>query len=338
MHIGCGEALPQSRMLADQNFNSVAMKQKQKRRTFLSRLTLGVSSVMALPITGMAQTLKKATAMKFERQQSPTIINIKPLGFQWETADPFLFCVHHEDHFPKGNAQMGPAASLEGRTLGQDFLLKDGWRMYHGRTVPGFPGHPHRGFETITVVRKGMVDHADSMGASGRYGDGDVQWMTAGGGIQHAEMFPLLDREKDNPMELFQIWLNLPRKNKMVKPHYKMLWRESIPKHHHRDGQGRKTTIEVVAGRLGVHTAPPHPPTRGLPTPITKSPSGTSKWNRAPFASCLRLRPASIAPSISTRAKNYPWPLKPCRPIMPLKCSPTASSFCSMATARPASY
>src|ERR1043165_5389225 len=62
------------------------------------------------------------------------------------------------------------------------------------------PFHPHRGFETVTVVRQGIVDHADSMGASGRYGNGDVQWMTAGKGVQHSEMFPLISTEKENPM------------------------------------------------------------------------------------------------------------------------------------------
>jgi hypothetical protein len=56
---------------------------------------------------------------------------------------------------------------LNGRHMGDDFIIKDGFRMYHGKSVPGFPGHPHRGFETITVVRKGIVDHADSMGAAG---------------------------------------------------------------------------------------------------------------------------------------------------------------------------
>ncbi|MEY4604212.1 MAG: hypothetical protein RIT43_1504, partial [Bacteroidota bacterium] len=84
-----------------------------------------------------------------------TLIRILPLGFQWETLDPFLFCVHHEDRYPKGNEQMGPDTSLAGRYLGQDFIVKDGFRMYHGTEVPGFPGHPHRGFETITVVREG---------------------------------------------------------------------------------------------------------------------------------------------------------------------------------------
>src|SRR5690606_6513671 len=79
----------------------------------------------------------------------------------WPTPDPFLFCVYHRDLFPAGNDALGPQADLKGRQLGQDFTLKDGWRMYHGQRVPGFPGHPHCGFETITVVTEGWVDHAD---------------------------------------------------------------------------------------------------------------------------------------------------------------------------------
>ena len=65
------------------------------------------------------------------------------MGFPWQTQDPFLFCVYHLDHYPKGNGEMGPdEALLEGRTLGNDFIVKDGWRMYHGSTIPGFPHHP----------------------------------------------------------------------------------------------------------------------------------------------------------------------------------------------------
>lgn len=189
------------------------------------------------------------------------IKKIKPMGFQWETQDPFLFCVHHEDKFPKGNEQMGPDSSyLKGRFLGDDFIIKDGFRMYHGKTVPGFPGHPHRGFETITVVREGLVDHADSLGAAGRYGNGDVQWMTAGKGVQHSEMFPLIHSDKDNPMELFQIWLNLPAKDKMVEPHFKMLWSENIPKLVTEDATGKKATVEVIAGSLGDKKALMPPP------------------------------------------------------------------------------
>lgn len=179
------------------------------------------------------------------------ITAVKDLGFQWETNNPFLFCVHHLDNYPMGNEQMGPLASLAGRTLGQDFVLKNGWRMYHGTKIPGFPVHPHRGFETVTVVLNGFVDHADSMGASGRYGNGDVQWMTAGAGMQHAEMFPLLDTKNENPLELFQIWLNLPARNKFVEPYYKMFWAEDIPRMDLKDGKGKNTQVTVIAGSIG---------------------------------------------------------------------------------------
>jgi len=157
------------------------------------------------------------------------ILRLFPLGFPWQTQDPFLFCVYHLDHYPKGNENMGPAASLSGRTLGNDFLQKDGWRMYHGHTVPGFPSHPHCGFETITIVNQGYCDHSDSLGAAGRFGLGDVQWMTAGRGVQHAEMFPLLNTERENTLELFQIWLNLPGSEKFAEPCFKMIWQEDIP-------------------------------------------------------------------------------------------------------------
>ena len=187
------------------------------------------------------------------------ILKIKPLGFQWETSDPFLFCVHHFDNYPKGNEKMGPADSLEGRNIGQDFELKDGWRMYHGKDVPGFPGHPHRGFETITIVCNGLVDHADSTGASGRYGNGDVQWMTSGKGVQHSEMFPLINKEDRNPLELFQIWLNLPMKNKMVAPYFKMMWRNTIPSVTFLDDKGKKTIVDIIAGTLNETSAPAPP-------------------------------------------------------------------------------
>lgn len=184
------------------------------------------------------------------------IINIHPMGFNWPTIDPFLFCVHHHDLYPRGNEIMGPAASLAGRNLGQDFTVKDGWRMYHGRRIPGFPVHPHRGFETVTVVMQGYVDHSDSAGAAGRYGNGDVQWMTAGSGLQHCEMFPLIHQDRDNPCELFQIWLNLPAERKFAKPHFKMLWAETIPEIIMEDAAGKRSTISVVAGTFGGKVAP----------------------------------------------------------------------------------
>ena len=185
---------------------------------------------------------------------------VKPLGFQWETVDPFLFCVHHDDAYPRANAKLGPDASLAGRDLGQDFSRKDGWSMYHGTVVPGFPAHPHRGFETVTIVRRGLIDHADSLGAAARYGGGDVQWLTAGSGVVHAEMFPLLDRAAPNPVELFQIWLNLPAASKMAAPYFTMLWSEQIPHRLMRDASGRSTEIVLVAGSLAGADAPLAPP------------------------------------------------------------------------------
>jgi len=188
------------------------------------------------------------------------VLEILPLGFPWVTADPFLFCVHHNDAYPAGNEQLGPAASLAGRSLGQDFAGKDGWSMYHGEVVPGFPQHPHRGFETVTIVRKGYIDHSDSLGATARFGNGDVQWLTAGGGIVHSEMFPLLQQDQPNPLELFQIWLNLPGEDKLVPPHFEMLWDKQIPRSSFLDEQGRETQVTVIAGKLGDAQAPSPPP------------------------------------------------------------------------------
>jgi len=195
-----------------------------------------------------------------KKQDADVITAVTPLSFPWQTDDPFLFCVHHDDRYPAGNDRLGPAASLDGRDLGQDFAGKDGWRMYHGGAVPGFPQHPHRGFETVTVVRRGLLDHSDSMGATARYGGGDVQWLTAGKGILHAEMFPLVDPRNPNPLELFQIWLNLPIADKMVEPHFSMLWDNLIPKHVGHDADGRTIEVALTAGRYGGAVAPPPPP------------------------------------------------------------------------------
>ena len=189
------------------------------------------------------------------------ILAERPLGFPWVTSDPFLFCVHHDDAYPAGNERLGPQASLAGRDLGQDFEGKDGFRMYHGHVVPGFPQHPHRGFETVTIVRRGFIDHSDSLGATARFGAGDVQWLTAGSGIVHSEMFPLLDRAAPNPLELFQIWLNLPSEDKLVEPHFSMLWNEDLPRVRAVDARGRASEVTVIAGNFAGHR-PPLPPPR----------------------------------------------------------------------------
>ncbi len=181
---------------------------------------------------------------------TPSIIKIKSLGFPWETQDPFIFCAYHRDEYPPGNDNMDPDESLEGRNIGQDFAVKDGWRMYHGSKMPGFPYHPHRGFETITINKEGLVDHSDSLGAAGRFGAGDVQWMTAGKGVQHSEMFPLIHKDKGNPLEIFQVWLNLPKAKKFVDPHFKMLWKEDIPIIKETDVNGNSIEVNIIAGKL----------------------------------------------------------------------------------------
>ena len=181
---------------------------------------------------------------------SDSIIRVEPLGQRWQTHDPFLFCVHHIDHYPAGNDDLGPAAPLGGRNIGQDFEGKEGWRMYHGDVVPGFPQHPHRGFETVTIVRTGYIDHSDSLGATARFGMGDVQWLTAGSGVVHSEMFPLLNPSGPNTLELFQLWLNLPAKSKMVPAYFTMFWNDQIPRLR-ADDQGRRVDVTVIAGALG---------------------------------------------------------------------------------------
>lgn len=222
-----------------------------KRRKFIQNTSTALSASLLASKTGFSLS---------NSQSMNKITNIKPLGFVWETQDPFLFCVHHLDFYPRGEEHMGPAQQeLEGRNIGQDFNTQNRWRMYHGDTIPGFPAHPHRGFETVTVVRQGVIDHTDSLGAAGRYGDGDIQWMTAGKGIQHAEMFPLINSNKNNTLELFQIWLNLPKSKKMVEPYFKMLWNEIVPKIQHADNNGNKTVIEVIAGTVNgkIPSSPP---------------------------------------------------------------------------------
>lgn len=138
---------------------------------------------------------------------------------------------------------------------GADFDWSKPWRMYHGADVPGFPVHPHCGFETISVVLKGLVDHADSMGASGRYGEGDLQWMNAGKGMQHQEMFPLVklagapntEPGAENHLQFYQVWLNLPAAKKQCEPRYEMIWAETIQSV---AGEGGARAL-VYAGMLG---------------------------------------------------------------------------------------
>lgn len=248
------------------------------------------------------------------------VLETVPLGLHWPTLDPFLFCAHHDDEYPAGDESMAPAVPVDDRDLGMDFSGKDGWSMYHGDSVPGFPGHPHRGFETVTYVRNGLIDHSDSLGAAARFGRGDVQWVTAGSGIVHSEMFPLVHPDQPNPLELFQIWLNLPADDKMVDPYFTMLWDHDIPRAQVTDDQGNNTEVTVIAGRLGVVAAALPPPARGRPATTPTSPSGTSDSTWAP--------PGPFPPPSTRRSTGCSISSKATRPASPTPTSTATPGWC----------
>lgn len=124
------------------------------------------------------------------------------------------------------------------------FLLLDDFRSDNpDHYVKGFPWHPHRGIETITYVLDGDVEHGDSLGNKGIISSGDVQWMTAGSGIIHQEM-PKGDRH--GKMYGFQLWANLPSREKMMNPRYRDLSNEQIPEVKLSNG----TTIKIISGEV----------------------------------------------------------------------------------------
>ncbi|HEV2110837.1 MAG TPA: pirin family protein [Gammaproteobacteria bacterium] len=127
------------------------------------------------------------------------------------------------------------------------FLLLDemGPVNYAPGEAVGAPDHPHRGFETVTYVLDGKMQHKDSHGHAGSLGPGDVQWMTAGAGVVHSEMPEAEFTKRGGRMHGFQIWVNLPRKDKMMKPRYQELPASGIPVAESADG---KVKVKIVAG------------------------------------------------------------------------------------------
>jgi quercetin 2,3-dioxygenase len=138
--------------------------------------------------------------------------------------DPFLFLNHH------GPQVYGP----------------------HNRGLP-FGPHPHRGFETVTFILQGSLTHRDSGGHESVINEGGVQWMTAGSGLIHAEVSPESFLEKGGPLEILQLWVNLPSRLKMTRPAYTGLQKDAIPALPTADGKG---TVNLIAGRWGGHTGP----------------------------------------------------------------------------------
>ena len=125
--------------------------------------------------------------------------------------------------------------------------------MYHGKTVPGFPAHPHRGFETVTIVYKGEVAHRDSTGQGGVIGPGDVQWMTAASGILHEEFHSETFTRSGGTLDMVQLWVNLPAKDKMSAPGYQAIPNPTIPAVTLPERAG---TVRVIAGEYAGHTGP----------------------------------------------------------------------------------
>ena len=117
----------------------------------------------------------------------------------------------------------------------------------------GVGSHPHRGFETVTIVYDGEVEHRDSTGAGGVIGKGDVQWMTAGGGIIHEEFHSEAFSKTGGPFEMVQLWVKLPPKDKMTPAHYQGITDASIPSVALPDGAGR---VRVIAGEFDGNKGP----------------------------------------------------------------------------------
>ena len=150
---------------------------------------------------------------------------VRPLpGPDVDQIDPFLFLNHH-----------GP----------QTYPTRN-----HG--LP-FGPHPHRGFETVTFILEGELAHLDSGGGESVIRTGGVQWMTAGRGLVHAEVSPDSFRQRGGPLEILQLWVNLPARLKMVEPRYIGVQRDEIPAI---PVDGGKATVHLVSGAWGDHAGP----------------------------------------------------------------------------------
>src|SRR3954454_16138410 len=171
-----------------------------------------------------------------------------------------------------------------GFAMADPFLLLDelGPVDYAPGEAVGAPDHPHRGFETVTYVLEGEGEHEDSAGHRGVIGPGDVQWMTAGRGVIHAEMPSRTLREQGGRMHGFQLWVNLPARDKMMEPRYQEIPRARIPEAAAPDGLAR---VRVIAGEaLGARAVIE-----------TRTPIAYHDWTLAPGAEVGVPLPAAFA-------------------------------------------
>lgn len=143
----------------------------------------------------------------------------------------------------------------------EPFILLNhhGWQQYapHNNGLP-FGPHPHRGFQTVTFILQGDLTHKDSSGAASIIGEGGVQWMVAGSGLVHAEVSSEEFKAKGGPLEILQLWINLPARLKMMHPAYTGLQRHEIPTISYHDG---KVVAHIISGRWGSLQGPVHTPT-----------------------------------------------------------------------------
>ena len=163
---------------------------------------------------GKSRGVKKLVTARQQREGGGFLVR-RPIGGEMGHCDPFLMLDH------AGPVDYGPGEAV------------------------GAPDHPHRGFETVTYVISGAIQHKDSAGNSGKLGDGWVQWMTAGSGVVHSEMPSDEVMEKGGRAEGFQLWVNLPAKDKMVAPRYQDTPPEHIPIATSQEG---RVWIKVIAG------------------------------------------------------------------------------------------
>jgi len=159
------------------------------------------------------------------RDDIADLVTRRPLpGPDIDMLDPFLFLNHH-----------GP----------QTYAPDNGG-------LP-FGPHPHRGFETVTFILQGELSHSDSGGHESIIRAGGVQWMTAGSGLVHAELSPADFKRRGGPLEILQLWVNLPSRLKMTPPHYIGLQQDEIPAF---PANGGRATVNLIAGAWDGHTAP----------------------------------------------------------------------------------
>jgi redox-sensitive bicupin YhaK (pirin superfamily) len=157
--------------------------------------------------------------------------------------------IHGTDTSDGAGVKLKRVIGQPGLDMLDPFLLLDEFRSDSaGDYIAGFPEHPHRGFETVTYMLAGHMQHQDNHGNRGDLTPGSVQWMTAGRGILHSEM----PQQENGLMWGFQLWVNLPAQDKMTAPRYQDIGPERIPTVHPADG----VTVKVIAGELAGATGP----------------------------------------------------------------------------------